>query len=449
MSPSRRRLLGVVAAGSAAALAGCSALEDAGGSDGSDGSGDGAPGSPEEVARTFVDRLFAGEYEAAFDLFSETARRQSSPARVERLRLGYAAAVGTFESIEAVETGVRSGYDAVELTLAFAGGEAPLEVVTNAESRIRGAFVDGEYEPASYAAADAFEATDHTLDLAGCELGATMTVPTGADDVPGVVLVHGSGPLDRDGTLGANKPYRDVAEGLASRGVAALRYDKRTLACEVPPEEHTVDRVTVDDALAAVEWFRGREAVAPEQVTVVGHSLGAMMAPEVAARDGGLAGVVGLATPARPLEDVFLDQVAYLADVGERTVDAIAEQRDAWERAAERVREGDYDPDERPLTLPGAFWASVDDYDPVERAVELDLPQAYLQGGRDYQVSPEADFGAWEAALGDAESVALAMYPDLDHLFLPGYGPSVPEAYAVPNQVAEAVVADLASLVAG
>ena len=45
---------------------------------------------------------------------------------------------------------------------------------------------------------------------------------------PGVVLVHGSGPNDRDESIGPNKPFRDLAEGLASRGIAVLRYDKRT-----------------------------------------------------------------------------------------------------------------------------------------------------------------------------------------------------------------------------
>ena len=59
-------------------------------------------------------------------------------------------------------------------------------------------------------------------------LPATLTMPAGTGPLPAVVLVHGSGPDDRDETVGANKPFKDLAAGLASRGIAVLRYDKRT-----------------------------------------------------------------------------------------------------------------------------------------------------------------------------------------------------------------------------
>ena len=56
----------------------------------------------------------------------------------------------------------------------------------------------------------------------------TVAVPHGAGPWPGVVLVAGSGSLDRDETIGRNKPFKDIAWGLASRGVAVLRFDKVT-----------------------------------------------------------------------------------------------------------------------------------------------------------------------------------------------------------------------------
>ncbi|AGN02314.1 hypothetical protein L593_11855 [Salinarchaeum sp. Harcht-Bsk1] len=452
-------------AASAAAIAGCSS--DGGGGSGDDGNdstggstdapaaddgdatGDGSaqdePQSPEAAARQLVDHLFAGEYEAGQALFVEAYQSRATPAILERLRLGFNAAGGAFQEITGVETSVRSGLDAVDLTLQLERTTAPFRVTVTQDVQIRSAIIAGEYERASYADAGRFDATEHTLEPGGCQLGATVTTPADAEQAPGVVLVHGSGPSDRDLTVGANKPYRDLAEGLASRGVAVLRYEKRTFACNVAAAEHTVDHVTVDDALHALSWFRNRDDVLADDVAVVGHSLGAMMAPEIARRDGRVAGAVGLAAPTRPLADVFLDQVDHLASVGEHTPSGIEQQRNQWQRAAEQIRTGNFEDDESLLGYPGALWRSLDGYDPVATAEGLDVPQHYLQGGRDYQVTVEDDFAAWQSAFGDADDVALSAYDPLNHAFLPGQGPSVPQAYAVPNQVSESVVADLAA----
>lgn len=448
MLSSRRRFLHATVAAGLGGLAGCSVLDEASDDDSSDDSRD-APSTPEAAARAFVDRLFAGDYRAAEDMLAGVASQQVSPARIERVRLGLEAAAGEFQSIEGVTVGSVSGFDAVDLALSLSGGRAPLRVVVDADTALRGVVIDGAYEPASYVDESAFEATDHALAVDGCELGATLTTPAGVDSAPGAVIVHGSGPMDRDGSTGANRPYRDIAEGLATRGVAVLRYQKRTDACNVPAAERTIDRVTTDDALAAVEWLRDREGVAAGAVTVIGHSLGAMMAPEIARRDGDIARIVGLATPARSLDDLILDQLDYLANVGELTIDPVEQRREEWVDVAERVRAGDYADDELLLDLPGAFWRSLADYDQVAVASDLSVPQAYSQGGRDYQVTTGADFTVWESTLGDDDSVALTEYPDLDHLFLRTYGPSVPEAYGVPRQVAEPVVADLADRLAG
>lgn len=454
VTSTRRRFLRASGTGLVVALAGCSALDDPTGDDpddpdrsGADSDGTDAAPSPEAAARTFVDRLFDGAYRAAYEQFSGAARTQTSPARVERVRLGLEAAAGEFRSIDGVETGTVSGLDRVDLSLSLSERAAPLRVLVDADAALRGVTIPGEHRRASYVEEAAFTATEHALDVEDCALGATLTTPVDADRTPGVVIVHGSGPTDRDGTLAANEPYRDLAEGLASRGVSVLRYDKRTHACEVPVAERTVDRVTVDDALAAVAWLRERDAVDPADVTVVGHSLGAAMAPEIAARDGDLAGIVGLATPARPLDELILDQLEYLANVGERRVDAIARRREEWEAVAERLDSGEYDRDELLLGLPGALWESLEGYDQVEVARTLSVPRTYLQGGRDYQVTTEADFALWQSALGDDDAVTLAAYPELDHLFLRTYGPSVPAAYGVAREVAEPVVAAVADRV--
>src|SRR5690606_3360653 len=140
-------------------------------------------------------------------------------------------------------------------------------------------------------------------------LPGTLAMPEGASadaPVPGVVLVHGSGPHDRDETIGPNRPFLDIARGLAAQGVAVLRYDKRTRA---RPQDYadgkvTIDSETTDDAVAAVEALRKVPGVDPARVYVLGHSQGAMMAPRIAAKSGHVAGLGLFAAPARPMLEI-------------------------------------------------------------------------------------------------------------------------------------------------
>ncbi len=84
------------------------------------------------------------------------------------------------------------------------------------------------YAPPDYAVAGAYTEREVTVGSGEWALPGTLTMPAGPGRFPAVVLVHGSGPNDRDETFGPNKTFKDLALGLASRGVAVLRYDKRT-----------------------------------------------------------------------------------------------------------------------------------------------------------------------------------------------------------------------------
>jgi pimeloyl-ACP methyl ester carboxylesterase len=133
-----------------------------------------------------------------------------------------------------------------------------------------------------------------------------LSLPSGAGPLPAIVLVHGSGQHDRDETIGPNKPFRDLAWGLASRGIAVLRYEKRTRQHQqrVAQLENgfTVKEEAIDDAGAAVALLRNRTGIRANRIYVLGHSLGAMLAPRIAAADPAVAGLVLMAGPVRSLE---------------------------------------------------------------------------------------------------------------------------------------------------
>ncbi|ERH11134.1 MAG: lysophospholipase [halophilic archaeon J07HX64] len=264
-----------------------------------------------------------------------------------------------------------------------------------------------------------------------------------------MVIGHGSGPVDRDGTFGPNRPYKELAWGLASRDVAVLRYDKRTHACEVDLSDATIDDVATDDALTALERLRAADRVAGDSVCFVGHSLSGGLAPRIAQRDGALAGVVMLAPGlARPLVDSILDQQRHLLDIqgvtGEEREQAITE----FEERAEQVRSLDIGDDEVVFNLGGReYFETLAEYDALEAAASLEIPILLGQGGQDYQITVEDDLPLWQDALS-GQGVEFEVYDDLNHLFQQSEGSRTKTEYYEPAAVlARRVVEDITTFV--
>ena len=259
-------------------------------------------------------------------------------------------------------------------------------------------------------------------------LPGTLSLPNGPI-AAAVVLVHGSGPADRDETIGPNTPFRDLAWGLADRGIAVVRYEKRTrqYAAKMAADKNlTVREETIDDAVLAAALLRTHARIDPARVFVLGHSLGGTLAPRIAAQDGALAGLVILAGATRPFNDVVRDQLVYLASLTP-AASALEQQLQALRRAA-----------------PDAYWRDFDAYLPAQAAATLTLPMLILQGERDYQVTL-ADLQGWRNAVGGRANVTIKSYPTLNHLFLPGEGKSTPSEYQRAGRIPEFVLDDIAA----
>lgn len=270
-------------------------------------------------------------------------------------------------------------------------------------------------QAAEYVVPDSFTQVEVIIGSSPFELGGTLTLPVGEGPFPAVVIVHGSGPNDRDGSLAANKPYRDIAQGLASRGIAVLRYDKRTFVYREPVAGFTVDDEITDDAVAAAALLRQTAGIDPERIYVLGHSQGAMFAPRIAEMDGELAGIIMMAGTPHPFDQVLSAQIDYLrsldpnADVG--GLDMLVQILTTIREGADPVAAFGGDESQ------AAYWASMLAYTPGETAQRLELPMLILQGARDYQTTM-ADFEAWTALLGEREDAMLIAYPSLNHIFM-------------------------------
>lgn len=280
-------------------------------------------------------------------------------------------------------------------------------------------------------------------------LPGTLSLPKNLDKAPVVILVHGSGPLDRDETIGLNKPFRDLAWGLSEQGIAVVRYDKRTYVYGtkwIPAgKEGTYDDETVDDALAAIEWVKKNPSLDAKRIYVVGHSLGGMLAPRIAQRTKALRGIVLLSGNARPLEDLILEQVTYISSLTDSSEVAKMQIELIRSQVANVKKLGTDNYDTKvglPFNLSTAYWQFAKDYKQVKTAARLTLPILILQGERDYQVTME-DFKAWNAGLSHHKNVSFKSYPKLNHLYQEGKGKSTPSEYALAIPVAKYVVEDI------
>jgi dienelactone hydrolase len=243
------------------------------------------------------------------------------------------------------------------------------------------------------------------------------------------VLVHGSGPNDRDSTVGSNKIFLDLAEGLASAGIAVLRYDKRTFRHgDRLTNAITIDEEVLDDALSALQVLAARPEVDARRVFVIGHSLGGQLAPEIAVRAQGLAGVVLLAPPGRPPWEILRAQMKYLR--------APRADRAALERA---LTENAFGGSTDLIGLPYAYWRDLASRDGVAMARRFGRPVLVLHGDRDYQVTAE-DLAIWKEGLAGARHVQFATFSGLNHLFIRGTGPPGPAEYKLPGHVDERVL---------
>ncbi|MDC2865351.1 alpha/beta hydrolase family protein [Bacillus sp. BP-3] len=276
-------------------------------------------------------------------------------------------------------------------------------------------------------------------------LPATLTVPKHkpGEKVPVVVLVHGAGIHDRDATYLGTKILRDLAVGLSSNGIAVLRYEKRTLehALKMSAEPVTLDRDTTDDAIYAAKSAAQQEGIDPNNIFILGHSLGAGTMPRILSKAPSslIRGSILLAPPARPLTDIAIDVNQYLG--------APKEGIDELKRQFAFIQDPTFNPDYPPAGYNFGsphFMYDVSRWHPVEEAKSRKEPLLILQGARDYQVTVKNEYTKWKERLSNRRNVQFKEYPKLNHFFTEGDGElSLPSEYEIPANVPEYVIQDI------
>jgi dienelactone hydrolase len=417
-----------------------------------------------QTAQQLVMLLAQGNFEAVEQQFESSLKQQLPAEKLKATWESIEAQVGSFKEQVGAHTFKIPTAELAIVTCAFVNTSLDINVAFNEAEEIIGLTVTpvgsieqqytAKYEPPAYVKQDTFQEQEVQVGRGEWVLPGTLSVPIGDGPFAAVVLVHGSGPQDRDETIGPNKPFRDLAWGLASQGIAVLRYDKRTKAYALKMKEIvssiTVKEEVIEDALAAVALLQSIPKVNPQRIFVLGHSLGGYVLPRIAAADAEIAGLIVLAGLSRPLEDTLLDQFTYIYSLSGTTLSTEQQQQlDKLKQQVARVKDPGLSlstpASELPLEVSPAYWLDLRGYQPEKTAQQLRQPMLILQAEGDYQVTME-DFQRWKNMLGARSDVQFKSYPGLYHLFLPveGGGKATPADYNVPGHVVEEVINDIA-----
>ena len=289
---------------------------------------------------------------------------------------------------------------------------------------------------------------------AGIELEGTLTLPEGPGPHPGVVLVTGQGPQDRDETILGHKPYLVLADRLTRRGVAVLRYDDRGVGRSTGDFDAATTMDFAQDAAVAWRFLAARPELDAGRVGLLGHSEGGLMVAR-AARDleSRPAFVVLLASPGLPGEEFYLEQDATesrrrgvdegaikLRGERKREMFAVLRAEPDPRRGAEKLRAAMLameltEPERAEIAAAGVRIEELIEQqiaqlntrwhrhflnqDPATVLRELRMPVLAMVGGRDVQVPPHASLPAIRSALatGVCPSIEVIELPGLNHLF--------------------------------
>lgn len=272
--------------------------------------------------------------------------------------------------------------------------------------------------------------------------------------VPAVVLVHGSGPADMDEKVGNNFPFKDLAEGLSDKGIAALRYDKRTFVYGKEMKNDTglsVKEETIEDAILAADLLRKDPRIDTNQIFIIGHSLGGMLAPRIDAEGGHFAGIIIMGGSPRKLEEILMDQNndvldslnMFLKMIAKKQIAALSAKFDkiykfSDEEAKSTVLLGKYSR--------AFYFKEMGEHPSINYLNVLDKPVLILQGDQDFHVSVDKDFKVYKDLLGEKPNVTFKLYPNLNHLFMPAvYGEilKMKKEYKVAQHVDKNVINDI------
>lgn len=396
--------------------------------------------------------LFISGKPAAYNYFADEFKSKVSASQISGLQQQFLQKYGKFNGIVKTSKLAQNGANYVLINTSFDNANPLFTLTIDNKGLIIGFFVPKEnlkdrYKDPAYANPALYEEKPITVQTNDFKLPGILTKPKNATNFPILILVHGSGPGDKDEAVGGTKIFRDLALGLAAKGIATLRYDKRTKVYGAnsikPGEVLTVKQETETDVKSAIALAKTIANVNVAQIYVLGHSLGGMLAPRIAVENNSIAGIILAAAPARPFQDISIAQNKLSAsqnNIDAKTLDSAI----VLINATRFKTLGNRKPDQQTIYGPASYIMDLNNYNQTATLKKYNGKVLVLQGEKDFQVSM-IDFGLWQKAIENRKNAVAVSFPNLGHPFVVAGSTNTLEDYNLPQNVPIEVIDTIAN----
>lgn len=309
------------------------------------------------------------------------------------------------------------------------------------------------------------------------KLAGTLTLPSKSGKFPAVVLVSGSGPQDRNEALLGHKPFFVLSDYLTRQGIAVLRYDDRGFAESEGDFDSATSLDFAKDTEAAVEFLKSHKNIDSENIGIIGHSEGGLIAPIVARDNSTVAFIVLMAGTGIPgdellyLQQKLIGKVSGLSEAqiensiennkqayeilsnADNISEAKSELKDFYKKALQEnpdPQKPQHMTDEEYIEMAVSeiakpWFQTFINTDPADILRKVTCPVLAINGEKDLQVPPNENIQAIEKALKDGGNNQLTtkIYPDLNHMFQESETGSPSEYAKIEQTIAPYVLKDI------
>jgi len=286
---------------------------------------------------------------------------------------------------------------------------------------------------------------------AGITLAGTLTLPPGKGPSPVVLLISGSGPQDRNETIYNHRPFLVLADYLTRQGIAVLRVDDRGVGKSTGDFSQATSEDFASDVLAGIEYLKTRKEINLEQIGLIGHSEGGLIAPMVAVKSSDVAFIILMAGTGLTGEEILYLQGALIyramgvseediiknRQFNEKIFSLVKEEKDKktieeklrqmfmddWAELNEEEKSRIGDPEvflkAQLQSLLSPWLKFFLTYNPKPTLSKVKCPVLAINGEKDLQVPPKENLSAIEEALvaGGNKNFIIKELPGLNHLF--------------------------------
>jgi hypothetical protein len=396
----------------------------------------------EELALELVN----GEFDRTYDTLSLIVKAQMSKKDLKTAWDATVKGLGNYVQVYETKEEEKDSYRIVTVLLEYENNGLKISFTYNTSDKLDGLWFSYETVGMKLETTDSYTELAISIGSGDYPVDGILTLPQGVTKPPVVILVHGSGTHDWDETVGANKPFRDIAHGLAEQGIASIRYKERVAQYpELATSDATIREDSLDDADQAVSYAVTCDKIDSNRIYVIGHSLGGMLAPKIAADHKEIKGIICLAGSPRKLEDIIVDQQDLLVGLSEDYTEAQKEELlNMTKEQAEKVKSVTAEDTGNYLGIPAPYWYSLNQIDTPSIVTALDIPIMISQGSADWQVYADKDYTAWQELLNGRDNVTFHLYDNLNHLFMASTGVVDISEYNTPGCVDTQVINDMA-----